>query len=214
MLNEWSCPFALWLNSPHIRGLLSPYLKHVAYLSSDLNSQYESTRMSSFSVLLRKGLPRCFQWKYKQILHPRGLILFKASALFSFRVNWKQTSPTQKHKHHRWTHVLCPNKGSLLSDAESGVHTNTALSLFFFASRLWPVCVRIAVTHRRKEAHTRSPQTCFQHTEKCLLSSRDFFFFFFFSKGLCELQCAWLVKWGLSLLCQLEAVQSFKYFAH
>ena len=31
---------------------------------------------------------------------------------------------------------------------------------------------------------------------------------------MCERLCAWLVKWGLSLLCQLEAVRSFKYFAH
>ncbi len=43
---------------------------------------------------------------------------------------------------------------------------------------------------------------------------KQFFFPLIFSlfQRTYEPQCAWLVKWGLSRLCQLEAVQNFKHF--
>lgn len=209
MLNEWSCPFALWLNSPHIQGLLSPCLKCGLFkhrFESPMQMHTHSA-IRSFSGIKIKLTQMCCVLTENTSNRRFSSIRFKLILHISFIlicVKWKQTSPAQEQTHHRWTHIYCVPTKALFSETWKVGCTNTALSFFIPSLAL---SVGIAVTHRRKK-HTRSVDVFPAH-RKMSSVFKGFFF-----KGLCELQCAWLVKWGLSLLCQLEAVQSFKYFAH
>lgn len=170
MLNEWSCPFALWLDSPQIRGLLSPRSKHSAYLSkiSVLGTNVHVSPFRCFTMLLKSGLVRCTVFKSPQILRPWDFILLYISASSSF---------VSSNRHNRgWTHIYCVQTKALFCQTWKVGCTNTALSFFIPTLALG---VGIAVTHGQKN-RTRSVDV-FPCSRKKKMSS--VFKGFFFSKG-------------------------------
>lgn len=132
-----------------------------------------------------------------------ALILFYISALSSFVSN---ESRLLRHSNRNTIdghiYIACKQRLSFHRHGKWGSQTQHYPS----SSRLWPLVSELLSLMAEK---THALRSVFPAHRKMSSVFKGFFF-----KGLCELQCAWLVKWGLSLLCQLEAVQSFKYFAH
>lgn len=179
MLNEWSCPFALWLNSPHIQGASSAMLKTCGLFKHRLESPLQMHIYFDirFFSAIKIGLAHTHRVLTENTRSHRfspmrfNLILHISFVLIC--VKWKQTSQT----HHRWTHTYCVPTKTLCCETRKVGFTSTALSFFIPSLAL---SVGIAVTHLLKK-HTRSADV-FSARRK-MSSVFKGFFPPFFSKG-------------------------------
>lgn len=173
MLSEQSCPFALWLNSPHIWRLLSPRSKPVAHLNTDLNTK------STHFLLLKSGLSTCAVfWLKTQGAHRFSPMRFNLILHISFIlicVKWKQTSLAQEQTHHRWTYIyiVCKQRLSFLRHGKWGAQTQHYRS----SSQVWPWVSGLLSLMSRKSTHALCRCVC--STQKDVVCLQGIFF----SKG-------------------------------
>lgn len=173
MLNEWSCPFALWLNSPHIQGASSTMLKtcglfkhrfesplqmHIYFDISFFSAIKICLTLMHFVLTENTRSHRFLPMRFNLILHISFVLIC---------VKWKQTSQT----HRRWTHMYCVPTKALFCETRKVGCTNTALSSFMPSLAL---SVGIAVTHLLKK-HTRSADVFSAH-RKMSSVFKGFFF--------------------------------------
>lgn len=154
MLNEWSCPFALWLNSPHIQGASSAMLKTCGLFKHRLESPlqmhiYFDIRFFS-AIKIRLARTHCVLTENTRShrFSPMRFNLILHISFVLICVKWKQTSQT----HHRWTRTYCVPTKTLCCETRKVGCTSTALSFFIPSLAL---SVGIAVTHLLKK-HTHS----------------------------------------------------------
>lgn len=168
--------------------------KNIFHLLKRKDSQYILS--VDMSVPLKLGFPDglYFSWTYKL---PKNYWPFEVYSFLTFHL------------------LLCPHESKLfwLKNRLTIDGYICAMSKF---SKMWKVgCINtplslsiLTVDCLRHKKHTYSVDVFPAHRKM------SYVFKGFFFKGLWELQYTWLVKWGLSRLCKLEAVQSLKYFAH
>lgn len=185
MLNEWSCPFALWLNSPHIQGASSAMLKTCGLFKHRLESPLQMHIYFDirFFSAIKIGLAHTHRVLTENTRSHRfspmrfNLILHISFVLIC--VKWKQTSQT----HHRWTHTYCVPTKTLLWGTESRVHKHCIILLH---PESGPEC--------RDRCHSFAEKThtlcrCVFSTQKNVFCLQGIFFPFFFQRAVWAAVC-------------------------